>query len=45
MYKRQCPDVPEDGKPPDPSDGCPVGSDRDNDGIPDTADALSLIHI
>ncbi len=35
----KCPDVPEDGKPPDPSDGCPVGSDRDNDGIPDTADA------
>lgn len=35
----KCPDVPEDGKPPEPSDGCPVGSDRDNDGIPDTADA------
>jgi len=35
----KCPDVPEDGKPPDPSDGCPAGSDRDNDGIPDSADA------
>lgn len=35
----KCPDVPEDGKPPEPSDGCPAGSDRDNDGIPDTADA------
>jgi outer membrane protein OmpA-like peptidoglycan-associated protein len=35
----KCPTVPEDGKPPDPSDGCPAGSDRDNDGIPDSADA------
>jgi OOP family OmpA-OmpF porin len=35
----KCPDVKEDGKPPDPSDGCPAGSDRDHDGIPDTADA------
>ncbi len=35
----KCPTVPEDGKPPDPSDGCPAGSDRDHDGIPDTADA------
>lgn len=35
----KCPDVPEDGKPPEPSDGCPAGSDRDNDGIPDAADA------
>jgi outer membrane protein OmpA-like peptidoglycan-associated protein len=35
----KCPEVKEDGKPPDPSDGCPAGSDRDGDGIPDTADA------
>jgi outer membrane protein OmpA-like peptidoglycan-associated protein len=35
----QCPDVKEDGKEPDPSDGCPTGSDRDKDGIPDDADA------
>jgi outer membrane protein OmpA-like peptidoglycan-associated protein len=34
----KCPDIPEDGKPPDPSDGCPVGSDRDGDGIPDELD-------
>jgi OOP family OmpA-OmpF porin len=34
----KCPDVPEDGKDPDPSDGCPVGADRDNDGIPDNVD-------
>ena len=30
--------MPEDGKPPDPSDGCPAASDRDGDGIPDSAD-------
>ncbi len=35
----KCPLVPEDGKPPDPSDGCPADSDRDGDGIPDSADA------
>jgi OmpA-OmpF porin, OOP family len=35
----KCPDIKEDGKPPDPSDGCPAGSDRDGDGIPDDADA------
>jgi OmpA-OmpF porin, OOP family len=35
----QCPTVKEDGKPPDPSDGCPAGSDRDGDGIPDIDDA------
>ncbi|MBX3126263.1 MAG: OmpA family protein [Polyangiaceae bacterium] len=35
----KCPTVPEDGKPPDPSDGCPADSDRDGDGIPDSADA------
>ncbi|MFO0570027.1 MAG: OmpA family protein [Polyangiaceae bacterium] len=35
----KCPDEPEDGKPPEPSDGCPAGADRDNDGIPDSADA------
>jgi OmpA-OmpF porin, OOP family len=34
----KCPDQPEDGKQPDPSDGCPVGSDRDGDGIPDERD-------
>jgi len=35
----KCPDIPEDGKPPFPSDGCPVGADRDGDGIPDAQDA------
>jgi len=35
----QCPDIKEDGKEPEPSDGCPSGSDRDHDGIPDDADA------
>lgn len=34
----KCPDIPEDGKEPDPSDGCPVNADRDGDGIPDDAD-------
>jgi OmpA-OmpF porin, OOP family len=34
----KCIDVPEDGKQPNPSDGCPVASDRDNDGIPDAND-------
>jgi outer membrane protein OmpA-like peptidoglycan-associated protein len=35
----KCPHQKEDGKPPDPTDGCPGGSDRDHDGIPDSADA------
>jgi outer membrane protein OmpA-like peptidoglycan-associated protein len=35
----KCPHQKEDGKPPDPSDGCPGGADRDHDGIPDSADA------
>ncbi len=34
----QCPTVKEDGKPPDPTDGCPAPSDRDGDGIPDNID-------
>jgi OOP family OmpA-OmpF porin len=34
----KCPDVPEDGAEPDPTDGCPAGADRDNDGIPDNVD-------
>ena len=33
-----CPEVPEDGKDPDPHDGCPAPSDKDNDGIPDDVD-------
>jgi outer membrane protein OmpA-like peptidoglycan-associated protein len=33
-----CPDVPEDHKDPDPSDGCPAPADRDGDGIPDQYD-------
>jgi outer membrane protein OmpA-like peptidoglycan-associated protein len=33
-----CPTVPEDGQPPDATDGCPAPSDRDHDGIPDDAD-------
>ncbi len=35
----QCPTIKEDGQPPDPTDGCPAGSDRDGDGIPDIDDA------
>ena len=35
----KCPDIPEDGKEPDPTDGCPVDADRDGDGIPDKDDA------
>jgi outer membrane protein OmpA-like peptidoglycan-associated protein len=35
----KCPHQKEDGKPPDPTDGCPGGADRDHDGIPDSADA------
>jgi OmpA-OmpF porin, OOP family len=34
----KCPLHKEDGKPPDPTDGCPAGSDRDGDGIPDDVD-------
>jgi outer membrane protein OmpA-like peptidoglycan-associated protein len=34
----KCPDIPEDGKDPDPTDGCPAGADRDGDGIPDDRD-------
>ncbi|WP_437801510.1 OmpA family protein [Sorangium sp. So ce693] len=33
-----CPTDPEDGKPPNPDDGCPALPDRDGDGIPDTSD-------
>jgi outer membrane protein OmpA-like peptidoglycan-associated protein len=35
----KCPHEKEDGKPPDPSDGCPGSADRDHDGIPDNVDA------
>ena len=34
----KCPHEKEDGKPPDPTDGCPASSDRDGDGIPDSVD-------
>jgi OmpA-OmpF porin, OOP family len=34
----KCPQEKEDGKPPEPTDGCPAASDRDGDGIPDSAD-------
>ncbi len=34
----KCPLVKEDGKPPNPTDGCPAPSDRDGDGIPDNID-------
>ncbi|MCC6557752.1 MAG: OmpA family protein [Polyangiaceae bacterium] len=33
-----CPSDPEDGKPPNPDDGCPALPDRDGDGIPDISD-------
>jgi outer membrane protein OmpA-like peptidoglycan-associated protein len=33
-----CPHEKEDGKPPNPTDGCPGNADRDNDGIPDNVD-------
>jgi outer membrane protein OmpA-like peptidoglycan-associated protein len=33
-----CPVDPEDHKPPNPDDGCPVLPDRDGDGIPDVSD-------
>lgn len=35
----KCPDVKEDKKQPNPTDGCPVDADRDGDGIPDSIDA------
>ncbi len=35
----KCPTIKEDGKEPEPSDGCPAGADRDGDGIPDAEDA------
>jgi len=34
----KCPHEKEDGKPPEPTDGCPAASDRDGDGIPDSVD-------
>src|SRR5205814_1486227 len=34
----QCPTEKEDGKKPDPDDGCPAPKDRDGDGIPDDVD-------
>ena len=34
----KCPTVKEDGKPPEPTDGCPAASDRDGDGIIDSVD-------
>ena len=34
----QCPTEKEDGKPPNPDDGCPAPKDRDGDGIPDDVD-------
>jgi outer membrane protein OmpA-like peptidoglycan-associated protein len=34
----KCVNDPEDGKRPNPTDGCPAAADRDNDGIPDSAD-------
>lgn len=33
-----CPNDPEDGKPPRKTDGCPAEADRDEDGIPDRLD-------
>jgi outer membrane protein OmpA-like peptidoglycan-associated protein len=33
-----CPTVAEDGKAPDPTDGCPAPPDSDGDGIPDPYD-------
>lgn len=34
----KCPGEPEDGKPPEKSDGCPAQPDADGDGIPDSKD-------
>ena len=33
-----CPDVKEDGKAPNKTDGCPAPADADKDGIPDSVD-------
>jgi OmpA-OmpF porin, OOP family len=33
-----CPTEPEDHKPPNADDGCPMPPDRDGDGIPDSSD-------
>jgi OmpA-OmpF porin, OOP family len=35
----KCPDIKEDHRPPNPTDGCPADADRDGDGIPDSVDA------
>jgi outer membrane protein OmpA-like peptidoglycan-associated protein len=35
----KCPDVKEDKREPNPTDGCPADADRDGDGIPDSIDA------
>jgi OOP family OmpA-OmpF porin len=35
----KCPDIKEDHRPPNPTDGCPADADRDGDGIPDSIDA------
>lgn len=35
----KCPTIKEDGREPEPADGCPFGADRDGDGIPDADDA------
>lgn len=35
----KCPDIKEDGREPNPTDGCPGDADRDGDGIPDSRDA------
>lgn len=34
----ECPDIKEDGKKPNPTDGCPAPADADGDGIPDAKD-------
>jgi outer membrane protein OmpA-like peptidoglycan-associated protein len=35
----KCPDIKEDKREPNPTDGCPADADRDGDGIPDSVDA------
>lgn len=35
----KCPDIKEDHREPNPTDGCPADADRDGDGIPDSIDA------
>jgi outer membrane protein OmpA-like peptidoglycan-associated protein len=35
----KCPDIKEDKREPNPTDGCPADADRDGDGIPDSIDA------